>query len=600
MKKNTVMLKTLCAATLIALGSSAYAERVIVHHDANDNGLKKGHQVLVESKGWFAVDLDENGKSAMRGKKGFKHIEADPKRYPMGFSDSPGNPNSVQVTPYNYLQVQGDQLTLQPGQKVCVIDSGLAQLQGETGGTNNDFDFNVITGDNDPLTNDWFRDGGPHGTHVAGTIGAVDNEFGIIGVAPGVPMHIIKVFNEAGYAYSSDFAVAIERCAAAGANLINMSLGGAAPSDTENAAFESFKAGGGLALAAAGNDGNTTRSYPAGYEAVMMVGGVNKDDAKYAASQFPSCEETTGRGKKRTTVTNERICVEISGGGEEVLSTVPSGVGAIASVSADGASFSAAATDNTGVVTAGAFFMGTAEATDSGANGNICVIDRGNIAFADKVNNCAASGGVGAVIVNNEAGVINMDLTGVTTSIPAVSTLLADRAALVGATSITIDAPSGGSYAVFSGTSMATPTVVGAAALVWSNHPDCTGEEIRAALKASAQDIGPAGRDVDFGYGIAKAKDASDYLTANPCGDGGPVDPPGGDATLSGSRSKGNRQANLSWSGLNGSNVDVYRDGSASSTANDGSASYTVTKGVSVTFQVCESGTTNCTNEITL
>ncbi len=599
MKKNKVLLKTLCAATLIALGSSAYAERVIVTHDANDNGLKKGHQVLVDGNGWFAVNLDDKGKSAMRTQKGFKNIETDHKRFPMGWSDSAGNPNSVQVTPYNYSQAQGDLLTLQAGQKVCVIDSGIAEMQGETGGRNNDFDFSVITGDNDSGTGDYNADGGPHGTHVAGTIGAVDNGFGIIGVAPGVPMHIIKVFNDAGYGYSSSLAKASDLCLAAGANIINMSLGGGGANSTEENAFIRFRDAGGLVLAAAGNDGNTTRSYPAGYKSVMMVGGVNKDDAKYAASQFPSFTMTSGRGKNQTTEDNDGFGVEIAGGGEEVLSTVPAGVGAIAAVTADGAGVSAAASSNTGVVTAAGFFIGTAETTNSGANGNICVIDRGNISFADKVNNCAASGGVGAVIVNNEAGVINMDLTGVTTSIPAVSTLLADRTTLINASSITIDAPAGGSYAVFSGTSMATPTVAGAAALVWSNHPTCTGEEIRAALKASAQDIGPAGRDVDFGYGIAKAKDASDYLTANGC-NGGPVDPPGGDATLSGSRSKGNRQANLSWSGLNGANVDVYANGSASSTANDGSASYTVTKGVSVTFKVCESGTTTCTNEITL
>ena len=111
------MLKTLCAATLIALGSSAYAERVIVTHDASDNGLKKGHKVLAQGNDWFAIELDENGKSAMRGKKGFKKFEVDPIRVPMGFSDSPGNPNSVQVTPYNYSQVQGDQLTLGIGSK---------------------------------------------------------------------------------------------------------------------------------------------------------------------------------------------------------------------------------------------------------------------------------------------------------------------------------------------------------------------------------------------------------------------------------------------------------------------------------------------------
>ncbi len=592
-------MKLACAASLLALGTAAHAERMIV---TGDNGLKKGHKVLAEGNGWFAVDLDENGKNAMRGKKGFKKMETDVKRFPMGFSDSAGNPNSVQVLPYNYLQAQGDQLNLDmsAGMKVCVIDSGLAKETGETGGRNNDFNFANITGDNDSGTNDWFRDGGAHGTHVAGTIGAADNGVGIIGVAPGVDMHIIKVFNDAGWGYSSDLATAVNLCGAAGANIINMSLGGGGANSTEENAIQNFVDNGGLVLVAAGNDGNTTRSYPAGYEASVMVGGVNKDDGKYAASQYPSCTQTTGKGRRQTTTTNERICVEISGGGEDVLSTVPSGTGAVAAITSDGVAVPASSTSNTGTVTAASYHMGTAEAVDTAASGKVCVIDRGNISFADKINNCGASGGVAAIVVNNEAGQIFMDITGVTTSIPAVGAPLESRGDLVGASSITVDATAG-DYAVFSGTSMATPTVAGAAALVWSNHPTCTGEEIRAALKASAQDIGDAGRDVHFGYGIVKAKAASDYLTANGC-NGGPIDPPTGDAELTGNTSKGGRQANISWSGLNGSSVDVYINGSNNgSTANDGSASYSINKGASYTFKVCESGsTTACTNEINL
>ena len=611
LKKFNPIVKTVAAATMLALGSSAFAERMIVHYDKSNPGIKKGHKVLVESDGWFAVELDETGKSTMRGKKGFKFMEVDHKKYPASvWSNSPGNPNSVQVVPYNYSQVQAEQLTLQPGPKVCVIDSGIAREQGDTGGFNEDFDWSTITGDNDPGfpstlpgTGDWFRDGGSHGTHVAGTIGAADNAIGIIGVAPGVPMHIIKVFNAEGYGYTSDLAYAVERCADAGANIVNMSLSGPSSSTEENA-MNNFRDNGGLLFAAAGNDGNSVRAYPAGYSSVVMVGGVNNNDEKYTASQFPACQTTTtGRGKNRQTVIDETTCVEISGGGEEVLSTVAGGTGSIASVTADGAGISASASSNTGVVTAAGYFMGTAEATDSNANGKICVIDRGNISFVDKINNCGASGGVGAVIVNNVDGVINMDVTGVNTSIPAVSTLLADRSTLINASSITIDAPAGGDYAVFSGTSMATPTVAGVAALVWSNHPSCTGEEIRAALKAAAQDIGPAGRDNDFGYGIAKAKDTSDYLTANPCGGGTepPPPPPPADATLSGSTSKGGRQANLTWSGLSGSTVDVYINGSFNNnTANDGAASYSITKNSSPTFQVCEAGTTTCTNSVTL
>lgn len=519
-------MKMACAATILALGAAAHAERVIVSYDSNGQGLKKGHQVKAQGNGWFAVELDEKGKSAIRGMKGFKKMEKDLKRFPMGYADSAGNPNSTQVFPYNYYQVEGDQLTLQSGQKVCVIDSGIARETGETGGGNSDFDFSVITGDNDSGTGDWFRDGGPHGTHVAGTIGAADNGIGIIGVAPGVPMHIIKVFNEAGWGYSSDLAQAAELCSAAGANIINMSLGGGGANSTEENAFNTFVANGGLVLAAAGNDGNDVRSYPAGYKSVVMVGGVNKDDGKYAASQYPSHTKTSGRGKNATTEDHDGYGVEISGGGQDVLSTVPAGAGAVASLTVDGTGVGVSSSDNTGYASGDTYFMGTAEATDSGANGKVCIIDRGNISFADKINNCGNSGGIGAVVINNVAGdgVIHMDITGVTTSIPAVGAAFEDRATIVGAATATIDSVVG-DYAVFSGTSMATPTVAGAAALVWSNHPSCSGEEIRAAFKATAHDIGDPGRDVHFGYGIAKSKQASDYLTANGCtgevGDGG-------------------------------------------------------------------------------
>src|SRR5690606_34920555 len=89
----------------------------------------------------------------------------------------------------------------------------------------------------------------------------------------------------------------------------------------------------------------------------------------------------------------------------------------------------------------------------------------------------------------------------------------------------------GNSYANYSGTSMATPHVSGVAALVWSNHSQCTAKQIRNVLNATAQDRGAAGRDVYYGHGIVKAKAASDYIAANGCegDDGNP--PPGGGET---------------------------------------------------------------------
>ncbi|NND80924.1 MAG: S8 family serine peptidase, partial [Gammaproteobacteria bacterium] len=404
-------------------------------------------------------------------------------------------------------------------------------------------------------------------------------------------------FNDDGWGYSSDLAHAAQKCTEAGANIITMSLGGGGANSTEENAFDTFTADGGLVLAAAGNDGNNVRSYPAGYKSVMMIGANDGDNNIADFSQFPSNTVTVGRGKKRKTETHDGYGVEVSAGGVDTLSTFPAGTGVSASMTADGTGYASLAMENTGTASGTAYFMGTAESTDSGANGNICVIDRGNISFHDKVQNCESSGGIGAIIVNNVSGVLagTLGATNATT-IPTVGAALEDRSALIGAANATVSITAS-DYSFLSGTSMATPTAAGAAALIWSNHPSCTGADIRTAMKATAEDQGAAGRDDYFGYGIVKAKDASDYLTANPCG--GP--PPAGDITLSGNRSKGGKQANLSWSGANGALVDIYVNGSFNAkTDNDGSARYSVQKNVPVTFKVCEDNSSNCSDDLVL
>ena len=533
LKIFTQKMKTVCVATVLALGLSAHAsagERYIVQYDSNGQGLKKGLDVKVEGNGWFAVELDENGKRAISAKAGFKSIEVDQKRFPMSlYNDTAGNPNSEQVEPYGYSQSQADQLTLQPGQKVCVIDSGIAGAPGETGGYNDDFNWDEITGDNDPGTGYWYTDGGPHGTHVAGTIGAVDNGFGVIGMAPGVPMHIIKVFNDAGWGYSSDLAKAANLCGQAGATIISMSLGGGGANSTEENAFKTFTANGGLVIAAAGNDGNNVRSYPAGYKSVMMVGAVDADNLIADFSQFPSNTVTIRGGKKPTTETNDGYGVEVSAGGVGTLSTVPAGAGTISSLSADGDAYAASSMENQGSVSGDTYSFGLGDAIDTGADGKICVIERGVISFHDKVLNCEDSGGIGAIIYNNVPGMLYGTLGDPnSTIIPVVGAAQEDGPALEEASTASI-AVGPSDYDYFSGTSMATPTVSGVAALVWSNHPGCSNEQVRAALKDTAEDQGAPGRDDYYGYGIIKAKAASDALTPV-CGG---ITEPSGDPTAS-------------------------------------------------------------------
>jgi serine protease len=70
----------------------------------------------------------------------------------------------------------------------------------------------------------------------------------------------------------------------------------------------------------------------------------------------------------------------------------------------------------------------------------------------------------------------------------------------------------GSGYEAWDGTSMATPHVSGVAALVWSNFPALTNADIRSALESTAEDLGVAGRDNYFGWGLVQAKAAYDLL----------------------------------------------------------------------------------------
>jgi subtilisin family serine protease len=605
MKFNKFTSALLLAGVCSAASVNAADDRYIIQVDNDKKGVVKalakklGAELHVDGNGFFAASFSGKDLSTVKGLLNNPHIkliEEDQKRKAMGiYNDDLGNAMQQQITPYAVYQSQADQVTFDAnaGMKVCVIDSGLDM-------SNPDFIWGNITGDNDSGTGNWYEHGGPHGTHVAGTIGAADNNIGVVGMAPGVDMHIIKVFNAEGWGYSSDLAHAANLCSQAGANIISMSLGGGGSNSTESNAFASFSQAGGLVVAAAGNDGNSVRSYPAGYPSVMMVGANDANNQIADFSQYPSC--TSGKGRRVTS--DETICVEVTAGGVDTLSTYPAGMATSASLSMDGTPFETSSMENSGSVTANVYFMGTAEATDAQAAGKVCLIDRGNISFHDKVANCEASGGVGAIIVNNEAGMLYATLGDTnTTSIPAVGAAFEDRSALMASTSASITIGTS-DYGLMSGTSMATPAVSGIAALVWSNHPECTGEEIRSALKATAEDQGTAGNDVYFGYGIVKAKAADDYLTQNGCagGNNGGGDNGGGDTggsfslTASGYKSKGSKYVDLNWQGATTSNVDIYRNGSKIvTTSNDNSYTDSIggKGGGSYSYQVCEQGSTS-------
>jgi hypothetical protein len=70
----------------------------------------------------------------------------------------------------------------------------------------------------------------------------------------------------------------------------------------------------------------------------------------------------------------------------------------------------------------------------------------------------------------------------------------------------------GGTYKLMSGTSMAAPFVAGCVALMREYNPAATVEQIKTALIASAGDLGPQGKDNDYGWGFVNVRRALDYL----------------------------------------------------------------------------------------
>jgi thermitase len=177
------------------------------------------------------------------------------------------------------------------------IDNGHEDLAGRTTACGAAADGRVSEGD--------CADAEGHGTHVAGTIGATaNNGVGIAGVAFDAPLIVCRALGADGSGTVADIAACMRWVHDKGAKVISMSLGGP-PSETLAAAAKSAYARGGkagsLIVAAAGNDGDATISYPAGLAQVVSVAAIGPSDEVAPFS-------------------NENADVELAAAGVDVLS----------------------------------------------------------------------------------------------------------------------------------------------------------------------------------------------------------------------------------------------------------------------------------------
>ncbi|MFC4767622.1 S8 family peptidase [Effusibacillus consociatus] len=137
-----------------------------------------------------------------------------------------------------------------------------------------------------PGTTD-YRDDNGHGTHVAGTIAALNNTVGALGVAPQVNLYAIKVLDQSGSGNYSDVVAGIEWAITNHMNILNMSLGGTSSSRTLKAAVDKAYNFEILLIASAGNNGydpKGTITYPAAYDSVIAVGAVDPQNNRASFS----------------------------------------------------------------------------------------------------------------------------------------------------------------------------------------------------------------------------------------------------------------------------------------------------------------------------
>ncbi|HEY9898814.1 MAG TPA: S8 family serine peptidase [Pantanalinema sp.] len=205
-------------------------------------------------------------------------LEAEPAPAPAQRAASPNDP----LFPAQYAPVITGAERVWAEQKgaaevvVAVIDSGID-------GTHPEFEGRLLPGydfsEKQPVAGG-DQDGYGHGTHVAGIIGArQDNGLGVTGIAPGCKLLPVRIFNNSGHTTEGASTEAIIWAVDHGAKVINASWGSPSDSEAGRAAIKYAQDKDVVVVAAVGNTGKEwDPSYPAAWPGVVAVAASNDQD----------------------------------------------------------------------------------------------------------------------------------------------------------------------------------------------------------------------------------------------------------------------------------------------------------------------------------
>lgn len=181
------------------------------------------------------------------------------------------------------------------GVKVGVLDTGCDYTHPDLA-ANYAGGWDFVNDDADPM------DDRGHGTHVSGTIAAVKDGLGVVGVAPEASLYCLKILNAGGRGDFTDAVAAVDWAVANGLQVTNHSYGSSRnPGTATRAAFENAAAAGMISVASAGNAGTAsgkgnTVGYPGRYETVIAVAAVDAADTRADFSSTGGAVELAAPG----------------------------------------------------------------------------------------------------------------------------------------------------------------------------------------------------------------------------------------------------------------------------------------------------------------
>jgi subtilisin family serine protease len=419
-----------------------------------------------------------------------------------------------------------------------------------------------------------------HGTHVAGTIGAIDNGIGVVGVAPGARIWAVKVLDSRGSGYTSWIIAGID-WVAANADTIevaNMSLGGYGYSQAEYDAIQGAVNNGVAFAVAAGNEDDDAIFYsPAAFDNVLTVSALADFDGKPEGLGSPTCR--TDQDDTLADFSNWGSAVQIAAPGVCILSTFPLEQGEYGTISG---------TSMASPHVAGALaLLASAYNPDNAADVNTLynqVINAGNFNWTDDSGDSIKEPLLDVstfepVLIPGDGGG-----DGDTNNPPTASFLYSNSGLTVDFTDTSTDSD---------GTCME-----------WSWD---FGDGNTSATQSPEHTYAASGT-YTVELTVTDNEGATDSTTqAVSVSDGS-----GTTITLS-ATGKQNRNwliTNLDWSGATSTDVDIYRrDGVDDvygviivTTSNDGAYTDKISNngGESYFYKVCEAGTSNCSNEATV